>query len=327
MGLSFRKSITILPGVKLNISKSGVGVSAGVPGLRASINSKGQLRGTAGIPGSGLRYTKSRKLSDLLPGAAARAEEKKAQLKAEKDAARAAAKAEKDAAKAASKAEQDAAKAELKAAKEAQKAAEKEAAELRRALEEAESRSAAAQGEKKQAPDRNELAQAVVDIYAIADSSIDWLGIKNSSADTGYENWAYLKERADRVLEGDIDCYLEIINDINPFSELIELGSSFECGSDSPMKMSVLCTVNAGQVLGEYKNDKGLVEDYIAGTAIKSARDIFAILPVWQVEVTAVEADKTVLNVKFTRDSFEELNFERIDASDSVKKLGGIIAV
>ena len=55
--------------------------------------------------------------------------------------------------------------------------------------------------------------------------------------------------------------------------------------------------------------------------------DIFALLPVWQVEVTCQEADRTVLNIKFTRDSFELLNFEKIDASDTIRKLGGIIGL
>ncbi|MDO5441330.1 MAG: DUF4236 domain-containing protein, partial [Bacillota bacterium] len=68
MGLSFRKSITILPGVKVNLSKSGVSLSAGIGGLHGSINTKGQVRGTASIPGTGVRYTKTKKLTDLIPG-------------------------------------------------------------------------------------------------------------------------------------------------------------------------------------------------------------------------------------------------------------------
>ena len=62
MGLRFRKSITLLPGVKLNISKSGVGVSAGIPGLRGSINTSGRATGTVGIPGTGVSYVKTKKI-------------------------------------------------------------------------------------------------------------------------------------------------------------------------------------------------------------------------------------------------------------------------
>ena len=62
MGLNFRKSISILPGVKLNLSKGGVGVSAGVPGFRKSINTKGQTTTTISIPGTGLYYTNKKKV-------------------------------------------------------------------------------------------------------------------------------------------------------------------------------------------------------------------------------------------------------------------------
>ena len=62
MGLNFRKSIKLLPGVKLNLSKGGVSLSGGVKGLRASINTKGQVTGTAGIPGTGVYYTKKKTL-------------------------------------------------------------------------------------------------------------------------------------------------------------------------------------------------------------------------------------------------------------------------
>ncbi len=54
MGLRFRKSIKIAPGVKLNISKNSVGISAGVKGARISVNSKGRVTRTTGIPGTGI---------------------------------------------------------------------------------------------------------------------------------------------------------------------------------------------------------------------------------------------------------------------------------
>lgn len=44
MGWSFRKSFPLLPGVRLNLSKSGPRVSLGVPGARASIDLLGKAR-------------------------------------------------------------------------------------------------------------------------------------------------------------------------------------------------------------------------------------------------------------------------------------------
>lgn len=54
--LRFRKSVKIAPGVKLNINKNSVGISAGVKGARVSVNSKGQKTTSVGIPGTGISY-------------------------------------------------------------------------------------------------------------------------------------------------------------------------------------------------------------------------------------------------------------------------------
>lgn len=62
MGLRFRKSIKIAPGVKLNLNKGSVGLSAGVRGARVSVNSKGRVTKSVGIPGSGLSYVTTSKI-------------------------------------------------------------------------------------------------------------------------------------------------------------------------------------------------------------------------------------------------------------------------
>jgi Protein of unknown function (DUF4236) len=51
----FHRSKKILPGVRLNLAKSGPSVSVGVRGARVNIGSQG-IRTTIGLPGSGLSY-------------------------------------------------------------------------------------------------------------------------------------------------------------------------------------------------------------------------------------------------------------------------------
>jgi len=58
MGLRFRRSIKLLPGVRLNFSKSGVSTSVGVRGAHVTLG-HGKVRETVGIPGTGLSYTKT----------------------------------------------------------------------------------------------------------------------------------------------------------------------------------------------------------------------------------------------------------------------------
>lgn len=58
MGLNFRKSKKIAPGVKLNVNKKSMGVTLGNKYVRHTVNSKGRSRTTVGLPGTGLSYTK-----------------------------------------------------------------------------------------------------------------------------------------------------------------------------------------------------------------------------------------------------------------------------
>ena len=62
MGFRFRKSVKIAPGVRLNIGKKSVGISAGVKGARVSVNSSGRKTTTVGLPGTGLSYSKTEKI-------------------------------------------------------------------------------------------------------------------------------------------------------------------------------------------------------------------------------------------------------------------------
>lgn len=57
MGFRFRKSIKCGP-FRLNLSKKGIGWSAGVPGFRFTQKAGGGHRTTASIPGTGLSYVK-----------------------------------------------------------------------------------------------------------------------------------------------------------------------------------------------------------------------------------------------------------------------------
>jgi hypothetical protein len=56
MGFRFRRSIRILPGIRLNFGKRGVSTSIGVKGARITLG-HGKVRETIGIPGSGISYT------------------------------------------------------------------------------------------------------------------------------------------------------------------------------------------------------------------------------------------------------------------------------
>lgn len=71
MGFRFRKSVKIGP-VRLNVSKSGLGVSTGVKGARIGVNSKGNVYGSVGVKGMTYRKEfggagKQKKRTDATP--------------------------------------------------------------------------------------------------------------------------------------------------------------------------------------------------------------------------------------------------------------------
>jgi Flp pilus assembly protein TadB len=58
MAFRFRKSKSIFPGVRINLTPKGFGISAGTKGMRVSRSATGQSSLSAGIPGSGISYRK-----------------------------------------------------------------------------------------------------------------------------------------------------------------------------------------------------------------------------------------------------------------------------
>lgn len=63
MGWRFRKSVKILPGVKLNFSKTGTSVTVGGKAARTTINKNtGKVTNSVSIPGTGLYYSETTNL-------------------------------------------------------------------------------------------------------------------------------------------------------------------------------------------------------------------------------------------------------------------------
>lgn len=78
MGFNYRKSFKLAPGVRMTVSKSGIGYSVGGKGVRVTKRARGGVQTTVHVPGTGLSYTTSsstsastRKRSKPLPADAA----------------------------------------------------------------------------------------------------------------------------------------------------------------------------------------------------------------------------------------------------------------
>lgn len=67
MGFRFRKSIRIMPGLRVNLSAGSRGITTGLSvgggGARFSVNSRGEKRTTYSLPGTGISHRTTTKLS------------------------------------------------------------------------------------------------------------------------------------------------------------------------------------------------------------------------------------------------------------------------
>ena len=288
MGLRFRKTISLFPGVRLNVSKSGVGVSAGVPGLRGSINTSGRVTGTVGIPGTGLSYVKTKTLG------------KKSKSK------------DKDSEKAKSKSTK--ALEDTKASKKAiDKTIEDEGYQL------PEKRNSSVQLSAETLKSIHGVSDSLVDWKKIVDSP--------TPPDDSYDPrvWAYYYSIAPKVLGGDIDTYLKLIYEVNPLDDLLDYGDNFEFGTDNPDKIEVEFIIN-GDALSEAKKSldtrgyNALLQDFVCSMSLRIARDMFALLPVNDTVVHVVLEGKTIFSVDFDRNKMSMINFGFIDPSNTATK-------
>jgi hypothetical protein len=55
VGLRIRRTIRVLPGLRVNVGKSGVSLSVGGRGATVNVSKRGTY-GTVGIPGTGISY-------------------------------------------------------------------------------------------------------------------------------------------------------------------------------------------------------------------------------------------------------------------------------
>ena len=310
MGLRFRKSITILPGVKLNLGKTGASISLGIKGLHANIHTSGKVTGTASLPGTGISYQKSKNIKTVIKDLKKKREEKAA------------------------------AKAEEAAALEAEEAAALEAGEIP-SLPVGEAAAAAAPEPAPAVPEdvtEEQVAEmaaafhpsqlteeALRGIHKSFDEPVDWEEFAGSDTppDGSYnaDKWAYFHENAPAVLAGDIDAYLQVIYEVGPLDDLLEFGGQFQFGTDRASLMEVEFTVNE-ETLESQRLEKNviqfydLLQDYVCSTCIRIARDILALLPVAEVVVHAVLGEDTVVSARFDRATMDTIKFGWVDPSD-----------
>ena len=282
MGLRFRKSISLGKGVRLNFGKTGMSISVGGNGFRKTINTKGQVTTSIGIPGTGIYYTETKSLK----------KDNRSHVPNNKN-------------------------------------IEKRQNVSERVMEEryiiGEDRRESNINEKITSSTVAISLEDISDLYTHCDEAVDWTEIlvSTSAEDLFMEDntWKFYKSVAGKVLAGDIDTYLQVIETIRPLDDLLAFGGNFEFGTDNPTVMEIEFNVMPEDVLGcNYSNE--LLQEYVCACSIRVARDIMALLPVNTVKIVAVFRNKELLQVTFDRYAMSRVNYRGgMRAADIVKRL------
>jgi hypothetical protein len=159
-------------------------------------------------------------------------------------------------------------------------------------------------------------------------------------------DWAELRDLALRILAMDVTAFRDATNALSPFAELSELGSRIEFTFREDGVATASLFVNGESVIpGDVKTllqsgklsvkrmPQGrfyeLYQDYVAGATLRIARELFALLPLHTVYVTAIGSildassghvqDQAILSVMIPRESLMRLRFDTVDASESLR--------
>lgn len=286
MGLRFRKSISIIPGVKLNFGKTGMSVSTGVPGFRKTFHTSGKVTTSVGIPGTGLYYvdTKNSHASNNQRDTRANRVHNQTDFDTIQD-------------------EPDTEYTSYTDVTEDTMNSPSSVVQID---------SSVLKSIHKTVDDSVDWTEVLVSPLAPADSY-------------NQEMWTYYHDIAPKILSGEIDSYLQLIYEVNPLDDLLAYGSGFEFGTDDPKKIEVEFSVNerALQKIRDTLNRteyNDLLQDFVCSVCIRIARDMFALLPVNYTVVHAILDGKTILSVNFDRKTLSTIKFGYIDPSDTVSK-------
>ncbi len=237
MGLRFRKSISLLPGVKLNFGKTGMSVSTGVPGFRKTFHTSGRVTTSVGIPGTGIYYvdTKNTRTQNSRSRAPQQPE-----------------RGYSDPASAYST-EDDYASQPVTS---------------RTDYEPVQVQQAVPQLDVSSLKSIHKTSDDTVDWTEVL--------VSPTAPDSTYnqEMWEYYHTMAPKVLAGDIDTYLQLIYEVNPLDDLLTYGSTFEFGTDDPKKIEVEFSINESALSTAKRNISrteynDLLQDYILNSMTK----------------------------------------------------------
>lgn len=347
MAVRFRKSFKVAPGLRVNVSSRGIGASAGVKGLRYSVNSRGQRRTTVSIPGTGISSTST--------SSSSRSSTNRTYKSAAQQRQQALARQQKEIAK----------QEEIERARYEVQVFENKIDLIHSIHKECDDYFDWFEISRAKHPHHTKET-GIYELEALDKLNSFKPSMMHKLLKTADKEEAKLRQEvalarekdeqeskelirttrlANRVLQQDADAYLQVIEELSPLDDLLEFGSGFEFIIEEPKVLEVEFNVHSKNVVPteqktltktgklsvkEMPKSKyyDIVQDYVCSCAIRIARDMFAILPFDTVVVHAMDESLNtstgrteilpILSVRFDKAALNSLNFEAIDCSDAM---------
>ena len=187
------------------------------------------------------------------------------------------------------------------------------------------------------------------ELYSNIEKSIELDKIKNKQLKVDWENnkkqWNENIDFAKAVISGNYDKKIAILKQIDPFSEISNLGSNIDFFYNESGLFEVSIHVHGSDIIPKQKKallqsgklssktmTKGqfyeIYQDYVCSTVLRVANEVFSVFLDEMVIVTAVDdllnsqtghlELEPILSVAIPRKTLKSLNLELIDPSDSM---------
>lgn len=307
MGLRFRKSIKICDGLKLNFGKTGMSMTVGSGPLKKTFNTNGNVTTTVGVPGTGIYWAETERRDSRNSRRTPTLQQERSPLISQQSNYQVAP-------------EVDDYFSQNKIVEEVCIADASPIYNMTSPRNDV--LPAATTNSTSSAEIKGLSSEAIKRIYLYEDAPIDWTElIAGATADDLLMDQTvhtYCAQMAPRVLSGDLDAYLEVIERLRPVDDLALYSGDFEFGTDKPSYIEVEFAASPERVLQNHTSDE-LFEEFISAVAIRVARDLFALLPVAKVLLHVEIKGNTVLSVVFAKHQLCNTNFRNNSATTIIQ--------
>lgn len=186
------------------------------------------------------------------------------------------------------------------------------------------------------------------ELGVVAARALDELNFQEASNRYAQEkaHWENLERLAARILGGDHKAYVEALVELSPLAELVDLGSSIHFTVHSAKLICCELKISGRQAIpAEHKSLTAsgkvsvktmpkarfheIYQDYVCGCMLRVAREVFAVLPVDTLLITALAdvldprtgqtSEQPVLSAAMGRTIVASLHFDSLDPSNALE--------